>query len=56
MQESLPKDLPEKFAEDEGFLKALHHVLLEVEIIEGTLVCPETGKRFPVKEGIPSML
>ena len=36
--------------------QALHHVLLEVEIIEGHLVCPETGKRFPVKDGIPSML
>ena len=29
---------------------------LEVEIVEGVLVCPETDKRFPIKEGIPSML
>lgn len=56
MQDSLPKDLPQKFTEDQGFLRALHHVLLEIEIVEGTLVCPETGKRFPVKDGIPSML
>ena len=27
-----------------------------VEIVEGVLVCPETDKRFPIKEGIPSML
>ena len=37
-------------------MQALHHVLLEVEIIEGHLVCPETSKRFPVKDGILSML
>lgn len=48
--------VPEGFAENEAFLKSLHHVLLEVEIIEGQLICPETAKRFPIKEGIPSML
>ena len=26
------------------------------KIVEGVLVCPETDKRFPIKEGIPSML
>ena len=29
---------------------------VQVEVIDGTLVCPETGKRFPIKDGIPSML
>ena len=53
---ALPAQVPASFAEDEAFLRALHHVLLEVEILEGTLVCPETAKRFPIKEGIPSML
>ena len=48
--------MPDKFAEDETFLKALHHALMEIEIIDGQLVCPETQKRFPVKDGIPSML
>ena len=56
MQEKLPPEVPERFAQNEAFLKALHHVLLEVEIIEGQLICPETGKKFPIKEGIPSML
>ena len=56
MQESLPAAVPANFGEDESFLKALHHVLLEVEIVDGHLICPETGKRFPVKDGIPSML
>ena len=56
MQESLPAAVPANFSDDEGFLKALHHVLLEIEIVDGHLICPETGKRFPVKDGIPSML
>jgi multifunctional methyltransferase subunit TRM112 len=41
---------------DEEFLKRLHIVLLEVEIIEGELICPETGRKFPISNGIPNML
>lgn len=41
---------------DEDFLKLLHHALLEIEIISGDLVCPETGRKFPIKNGIPNML
>ena len=52
----LPPAVPEDYATNEVFLRVLHHVLLEVEILEGTLVCPETERRFPIKEGIPSML
>ena len=40
----------------EPFLQALHHAIMEIEIIEGQLVCPETAKKFPIKDGIPSML
>ena len=29
---------------------------MEIEIIDGQLVCPETRKKFPIKDGIPSML
>ena len=53
---ALPAKVPSAFAEDEAFLRALHHVLLEFDVLEGTLVCPETARRFPIKEGIPSML
>jgi len=56
MEGKLPGSVPDGFAENEEFLRALHHVLLEVDIVEGQLVCPETGKKFPIKEGIPSML
>jgi len=41
---------------DDDFLKRFHHALLEVCLIEGALVCPETGRKFPVEKGIPNML
>ena len=42
--------------EDEELLKRIHHVLLEVHVMEGSLVCPESGRKFGIKEGIPNML
>ena len=54
VESGLPAAVPEKFAEDETFLQALHHVLMEIEIVDGQLVCPETSKKFPIKDGIPS--
>eukprot|EP00212_Chloropicon_laureae_P004128 CAMPEP_0197488306 /NCGR_PEP_ID=MMETSP1311-20131121/3279_1 /TAXON_ID=464262 /ORGANISM="Genus nov. species nov., Strain RCC856" /LENGTH=124 /DNA_ID=CAMNT_0043032307 /DNA_START=6 /DNA_END=380 /DNA_ORIENTATION=+ len=53
--------LPESVSEDmlksdEGFLRSFHHVLLEVEVEEGALICPETGRRFPISKGIPNLL
>lgn len=40
----------------EEFLQQLHHVLFEVHVMDGSLVCPTTGRIFPVKDGIPNML
>jgi multifunctional methyltransferase subunit TRM112 len=37
-------------------LKKIHQVLLEVEVLEGNLICPETGRKFPITNGIPNML
>ena len=52
----MPADLIENYEQNEEFLKKAHHVLLEVEVINGDLVCPETGRKFPVTDGIPNML
>merc|ERR1739844_191526 len=52
----LPEDLPENYDKDQDFLKKAHHVLMEIEIINGDLLCPETGRKFPVADGIPNML
>ncbi|KAG2452559.1 hypothetical protein HYH02_002796 [Chlamydomonas schloesseri] len=55
-REGLPEEANESMLEDEGFLKRFHHALLEVFLEEGSLVCPETGRKFPVSKGIPNML
>lgn len=58
MANTLPSELTEshKTGDDEEFLRSLHHVLMEVDIIEGVLECPETGRQFPITNGIPNML
>ncbi|KAJ6632824.1 ADP-ribose glycohydrolase OARD1 [Pseudolycoriella hygida] len=52
----IPATLSENYASDNEFLQKLHHVLMEIEVIEGNLECPETGRVFPITEGIPNML
>jgi len=41
---------------DEAFLRKVHHALLDLHMLEGQLLCPETGRPFTVKDGIPNML
>ena len=41
---------------DESFLRLVHHALLEVRLCEGSPICPESGRRFPVANSIPNML
>jgi uncharacterized protein YbaR (Trm112 family) len=41
---------------DEAMLRRIHRLLFEVALVEGSLVCPETGRKFPVRDGIPNML
>lgn len=55
------QDLPEELnlensANDSELLQKLHHLLLEIDIVEGQLQCPETGRIFPITQGIPNML
>ncbi|XP_063294152.1 multifunctional methyltransferase subunit TRM112-like protein [Pelobates fuscus] len=52
----LPRELQPDYENNEEFLKKVHHVLLEVEVIEGALKCPESGTEFPITRGIPNML
>ncbi|KAJ4002043.1 Trm112p-domain-containing protein [Lentinula boryana] len=51
---SLPVEQPEMF--DDDFLKNLHHVLLEIHIEEGTMICPNCKHSYPISNGIPNML
>ncbi|KAL3796003.1 hypothetical protein HJC23_013060 [Cyclotella cryptica] len=41
---------------DDATIVKLHRVLLDVYLVEGWLVCPDTGRKFPVKDGIPNMI
>lgn len=52
----LPMEPVQDYENNEDFLRRVHHVLLEIEIINGDLVCPETGRKFPICDGIPNML
>jgi len=54
-----PADIPEKLPEGDintATLEALYHVLFNIHVIEGHLVCPDTGRKFPIKQGIPNMI
>ena len=39
-----------------GILRALHHVLFDVQVLEGSLACAESGQQFPIAEGIANMM
>lgn len=54
--EGLPSELSEQDSTNNDVLQKLHHVLLEIDVIEGNLKCPETGRLFPITDGIPNML
>ncbi|KAF7707421.1 multifunctional methyltransferase subunit TRM112-like protein [Silurus meridionalis] len=54
--QDLPSTLVSNYEKDEDFLRKVHKVLLEVEVIEGTLQCPESGREFPISRGVPNML
>ena len=49
-------ELKPSYEDDVDFLRRAHHILLEVEVISGDLVCPETSRKFPVTDGVPNML
>ncbi|EPQ53052.1 Trm112p-domain-containing protein [Gloeophyllum trabeum ATCC 11539] len=51
---SLPQEQPTMI--DDDFLKALHHVLLEIHVEEGAMVCPNCKHVYPIASGIPNML
>ena len=54
--DGLPSAPPEDPSADEPFLRAFHHALMEVHVKEGYLICPDSGRRFPITKGIPNML
>lgn len=56
---TLPEALPDEELDPTThatLLADLHRILFDIHIQEGNLVCPDTGRKFPVKEGIPNMV
>jgi multifunctional methyltransferase subunit TRM112 len=53
---SLPPEITAELVEDEAFLRALYHVLMNVHLVNGMLTCTETGREFPVTDGIVNMM
>lgn len=52
----VPKGLIQGYEQDETFLRKMYYVPLEVDVLEGTLQCLESGHTFPISCGIPNML
>ncbi|CDZ97767.1 Uncharacterized conserved protein [Phaffia rhodozyma] len=54
---SLPETTPDPSSPpSEEVLRALHHVLMEIHIEEGSMICPNCSHSYPISNGIPNML
>ena len=51
----IPQVWNDNLLDDEQFVLAMHNLLIDVNIIKGTLICPETNTQFPIEGGIPNM-
>mmetsp|Transcript_7361 Transcript_7361/g.14500 ORF Transcript_7361/g.14500 Transcript_7361/m.14500 type:complete len:124 (-) Transcript_7361:367-738(-) len=56
LKPQLPNEVTPDMLNNDDFLQKFHHCLMEVCLIEGTLICPSTGRRFKVSKGIPNLL
>jgi multifunctional methyltransferase subunit TRM112 len=54
--DGIPTEWDPKLLNDDDFLRAMHRLLLDVHIVEGTLTCPESGRKFPIEKGIAKMM
>ena len=48
----LPTQLNEDIIKDFRFLNAIHHLLFDIHIIDGKLICPESGRIFYIRDGL----
>eukprot|EP01039_Chlorochromonas_danica_P011267 gene11267-12566_t len=54
--EGIPDSFNEELLGDEDFLQAMHRLLLDINVLQGTLICPESGRKFPIEGGIANLL
>ncbi len=53
--DSLPESISDDMLLNKEFMDALRNVLLGVHVVKGVLVCPTTGRRFPIVDGVPNL-
>ena len=41
---------------NEELMRQFHLILLDIHVVEGHLICPDTGRRFKITNGIPNMI
>ncbi|XP_003379795.1 conserved hypothetical protein [Trichinella spiralis] len=56
ISDELPDEKPVDWEENEDFLKKAHHAMFEIEITDGYMHCPETGRPFKITNGIANMM
>lgn len=54
--DTLPENIEPELIEDNDFIDALHHILMNIHVLDGKLICPESNHVFEVKNGIPDMM
>ena len=54
--EGLPAVYSAALLEDSDFLSFVHNLLLDIHVTKGTLICPDTGRTYPIADGIPNMM
>eukprot|EP01028_Stygiella_incarcerata_P013613 TRINITY_DN82865_c0_g1_i1.p1 TRINITY_DN82865_c0_g1~~TRINITY_DN82865_c0_g1_i1.p1 ORF type:complete len:154 (+),score=55.81 TRINITY_DN82865_c0_g1_i1:89-550(+) len=52
--EGVPTEIPEELSDE--FLALLHHMLVEMVVIDGMMKCDKCGKEFLIENGIPHMI
>ena len=54
--DDVPHDTESDGSRRKLLYKTLFLALFEIHIMEGTLICPDTLREFPIKDGIPNMI
>jgi len=52
----IPEEIPKNANEDKNFLKSVHDVLIDLQIQEGSLICNNCSRAYPIANGVPNML
>lgn len=53
----LPATLPDDLESlDDEAVALFQKVLFDIHVMQGQLICPDTQRKFPIKDGIPNMI